>query len=69
MISIGYTTNEITCVCCRAAGENRPATVTKPKSRLRKTYTVYDENDIAYKVRGVYMLRLDVRLICLLRFF
>ena len=51
MISIGYTTNEITCVCCRAAGENRPATVTKPKSRLRKTYTVYDENDIAYKVR------------------
>ena len=34
----------------RAADETKSKTVVAPKSRLRKTYTVYDENDVAYKV-------------------
>ncbi|XP_067936081.1 uncharacterized protein [Watersipora subatra] len=32
-----------------AADETKSKTVVAPKSRLRKTYTVYDENDVAYK--------------------
>lgn len=38
-----------TCMFYRAAGESKPEVV-KPPSRIRKTYTVYDENDVAYKV-------------------
>lgn len=40
----------LVCITYRAAEDPKPVPV-KPQSRIRKTYTVYDENDIAYKVR------------------
>lgn len=36
-------------ICFRAEHEEK-AVVVKPPSRIRKAYTVYDVNDIAYKV-------------------
>ena len=35
---------------CRASEEQAKPKPTRPASRLKKTVTCYDENDVAYKV-------------------